>query len=235
MVSLHELWPPSAIVVRTPRVELRWPGQDDLLALAELAAQGIHDDDRMPFYVPWTRGTPAEVSRSVLQWNWRTRGEWTPERWSWAAVAVVDGRVVGTQGVQASDFAVCRTVSTGSWLGRAHQGQGIGTEMRAAMLHLAFAGLDARRAETGAYDDNPRSLGVTRSLGYRPNGDKLIAVEGRCQRELLYVLDRDAWEARRRDDIALVGVAPARPLFGLDVGPEGTTGDSEVEGAVRSG
>ncbi len=46
-------------------------------------------------------------------------------------VVVRDGTVVGTQGVGAHDFAVLRQVSTGSWLGRAYQGQGIGTQMRA--------------------------------------------------------------------------------------------------------
>jgi RimJ/RimL family protein N-acetyltransferase len=35
--------------------------------------------------------------------------------------------VVGTQGLSGRDFAVLREVSTGSWIGRKHQGQGIGT------------------------------------------------------------------------------------------------------------
>jgi RimJ/RimL family protein N-acetyltransferase len=240
MVTLPELWPPAAVVVRTPRLELRWPGEDDLRALAEVASQGVHDEDTMPFNVPWTRGTPDEVARSVLQWNWRCRGDWTPAKWSWSGVVVVDGEVVGTQGVQASDFAVCRTVETGSWLGRRHQGRGIGKEMRAAVLHLAFAGLDATRAETGAYDHNHPSLGVTRALGYRPNGDRLMAVEGRCQRELLFVIDRETWSARRRDDITLAGVAEARALFGADPPgdlPGDASGDvpADVEAGSPSG
>ena len=174
----------------------------------------MHDEDTMPFYVPWTRGTPDEVARNVLQWNWRCRGEWTPAKWSWSGGPWSSTEVMGTQGVQATDFAVCRTVETGSWLGRRHQGRGIGKEMRAAMLHLAFAGLDATRAETGAYDHNQPSLGVTRVLGYRPNGDRVMAVEGRCQRELRFVLDRETWSAARRDDIEMSGVEAALPLFG---------------------
>jgi len=35
---------PAAIVVRTPRLELRWPSQDDLVALAALAGEGVHDE-----------------------------------------------------------------------------------------------------------------------------------------------------------------------------------------------
>ena len=134
---LADLWPPAAVVVRTPRLELRWPSMDDLVALANVAGEGVHDEDKMPFYTPWTRGSALDRARSVLRWNWKGWGEWDPAKWSWGAVTVVDGVVVGTQGMEATDYAVCRTVETGSWLGQAHQGQGIGKEMRAAMLHLA--------------------------------------------------------------------------------------------------
>jgi RimJ/RimL family protein N-acetyltransferase len=43
--------------------------------------------------------------------------------------------------VSGRDFAVLREVHTGSWLGQRYQGQGLGTEMRSAVLHLGFAGL----------------------------------------------------------------------------------------------
>jgi len=225
---LADLWPPAAVVVRTPRLELRWPSTDDLIALASLAGEGVHDEDKMPFYTPWTRGSAVDRARNVLRWNWKSWGEWDPTKWSWGAVTVVDGVVVGTQGMEAKDYAICRTVETGSWLGLAHQGQGIGKEMRAAMLHLAFAGLDAEAATTGAFSDNAASLGVTRSLGYRENGWKHHSVEGRRVRELVFTLDRATWESTRRSDITLEGVAAARPLFGL---PDEADGEVEPSGA----
>ena len=227
---LADLWPLAAVVVRTPRLELRWPSMDDLVALAALAAEGVHEEDKMPFYTPWTRGTPMERARNVLRWNWKGWGQWDPDKWSWGAVTVVDGVVVGTQGMQATDYGVCRTVETGSWLGRAHQGQGIGKEMRGAMLHLAFAGLDAETATTGAFSANAASLGVT-PLGYRENGAKHHSVEGRRVRELMFTLDRTTWEQTRREDITLEGVEAARPLFGL---PEDTD-TPEVEAPEASG
>ncbi len=46
--------------------------------------------------------------------------------------------------------ATLRTFDTGSWVGRRFQGRGTGTEMRAAALHLMFAGLGAREATTSA-------------------------------------------------------------------------------------
>lgn len=227
MASLSELWPPAGVVVRTPRLELRWPSQDDLVGLAEVAARGIHDEKMMPFTMPWTRVSPVERARSVLTWNWGHWGAWRPEDWAWDAVVVIDGLVVGTQGMMAKAFGVTRTAETGSYLGREHQDQGIGKEMRAAMLHLLFAGLDGERATTGAFEDNAASLGVTRSLGYRANGETIADSEGTRRRELLFVMDRSDWETRRRDDIELVGVEAARPFFGLDGG--------EVDGAQGSG
>jgi len=228
--TVADVWPPAAVVVRTPRVELRWPSTDDLLALTALAEEGIHDEGSMPFLTPWTRGTPAERAQTVLLWNWRRAGEWERARWMWNPVVVVGGEVVGTQGMLAADYAVTRTAETGSWLGRRHHGQGIGKEMRAAILHLLFAGLDAVRATTGAFEDNAPSLGVTRSLGYRPAGDRLVASESRPRRELLYTMDRADWEPRRRDDIQLCGVEAARPFFGL-----AERADSRVEAAAESG
>lgn len=55
-------------------------------------------------------------------------------------------------------------------LGQHYQGHGIGTEMRAAVLHLAFAGLNTESAVSGALVDKPASAGVSRKLGYQPNG-----------------------------------------------------------------
>jgi RimJ/RimL family protein N-acetyltransferase len=52
-------------------------------------------------------------------------------------------------------FAVLGTVSTFSWLQPSFRRRGLGTEMRAAMLHLAFAG----RREPGQGD----KLGLTPS------------------------------------------------------------------------
>jgi RimJ/RimL family protein N-acetyltransferase len=65
------------------------------------------------------------------------------------------------QGLGGRDFAVLREVHTGSWLGRRYQGHGIGTQMRAAVLHLAFEGLGAQHAAFGAFEHNAASLGVS--------------------------------------------------------------------------
>ncbi len=86
------------------------------------------------------------------------------------------------------------------------------------MLHLAFAELGVVEAYTDAFEDNPASLGVTRALGYEPNGAHLHDREGESVRVLEFVLNRTRWEEHRRDDIEIVGLSDCLPLLGLATG-----------------
>jgi RimJ/RimL family protein N-acetyltransferase len=207
-------WPLYGLRLRTPRLELRLPALDELDALAQLAAEGVHDPSLMPFAVPWSDLPPAERARSVMQFHWGTLSTWTPQDWHLQLVVFLGGVVVGTQGVGARDFAVTSEVSTGSWLGRRYQGQGIGTEMRAAVLHLAFAGLRAESATTSALTDNPASISVSRKLGYVPNGLDRRRVRDGVGYEQRFVLDRSRWEQQRRIPVEIDGLEPCLPRFG---------------------
>jgi RimJ/RimL family protein N-acetyltransferase len=209
----HHHWPLFDLRITTPRLDLRYPDDDLLMALADLAAQGIHDADAMPFSIPWTRS--ADLERQSLQHYWLRRATLTPDDWSIPLVVFEGGELVGVQELLAQKFPVVRTVQSGSWLGRRFQGSGIGTEMRAAVLHLAFAGLDAQRAETGAWHDNAASQAVTRKLGYEPNGSGVLDREGTATRMLRFALTRERWEQTRRDDIVLHEVEPVAALLGL--------------------
>lgn len=214
-------WPLLDLVVRTPRLELRYPDEGLLLELAEVATGAIHRPETMPFSIPWSDAEPALRGRGALQHAWRARGVWTPAAWDCSFVTVVDGVVVGTQTMEAEAFAVTRTVSTGSWLGMAHQGRGVGREMRAAVLHLACAGLGAERAQSAAFEDNPASLGVSRALGYTENGDAIHTRRDAAGRLIRLLLTRPAWQACRREDITVEGLEPCLGLFGSVAGPPG--------------
>lgn len=212
-------WPLYGLRLRTPRLELRLPDLEDLDALAELSLHGVHDPAEMPFLVPWTERPPAERAPGLMQWHWRQFAEWTPEHWSLNLVTVVDGVVAGTQNIGAQDFAVVREVSTGSWLGQAFHGRGIGTEMRAAVLDLAFAGLAAESAASSAFTDNPASLAVSRKLGYRPDGRFRAQVSGRLRHGQRLVLDRAGWEGHRTVPVTIEGLEPCLPFFGASAWP----------------
>ena len=207
-------WPLHGLRLRTPRLELRLPGLEELEALAQLSADGVHDPGWMPFLVPWTDLPPLERARSVMQFHWRTLADWTPQHWTLQRAVFRDGAVVGTQDLSGRDFAIVREVSTGSWLGQRYQGQGIGTEMRAAVLDLAFAGLDAESATSGAVAGNSASVAVSRRLGYQPNGLARARIREASGQEQRFVLDRDRWQQHRTVPVEIDGLPPCLPQFG---------------------
>jgi RimJ/RimL family protein N-acetyltransferase len=208
-------WPLFDLVVRTPRLELRYPDDDLAVEVAELTAEPIHDPATMPFSVPWTDGPVEHRPRGALQFWWLRRATMTPDEWSCMMVVLVNGHPVGMQDINASHFATTKTFKTGSWLTQRVQGRGIGKEMRAAILHLGFEGLRAERACTSAYHDNHSSLGVTRALGYEPNGESVELRRDQSDTQLHFMLTRERWRERRRDDIEIEGLGPCLELFGI--------------------
>jgi RimJ/RimL family protein N-acetyltransferase len=208
-------WPLLGLRLRTPRLELRLPSLADLDELASLATAGVHDPAVQPFGVPWTDVPPDQRARGVLQYHWREWGAWSPGDWSLNLVVDLGGAIAGTQGMSAHDFAVLREVHTGSWLGQRYQGQGIGTEMRAAVLHLAFAGLHAEYACSGAFSDNAASLAVSRKLGYAFDGIERQVIRGQPVTQQRLRLDRASWQVNRRVEVEITGLADCLPDFGL--------------------
>ncbi|MFJ6440207.1 GNAT family N-acetyltransferase [Streptomyces sp. NPDC091649] len=208
-------WPLYGLRLRTPRLELRLPGLELLDELASVAAGGVHAPGRMPFTVPWTDGRPEEVGRGVLQHVLGTVADWSVQDWTLSLAVLHEGRAVGRQDLSGRGFAVRRQVQTGSWLGLAFQGRGLGTEMRAAALHLSFAGLGARYAVSSAMTDNPRSLGVSRRLGYTDDGLETDIVRGAPVTLRRLRLDRARWEAHRSVDVTVEGLDACRAEFGV--------------------
>lgn len=211
-------WPIYGLRLRTPRLELRLPTLEQLDELAELAADGVHDPAEMPFLIPWTDQAPAERARGVMQHHWRQLAEWTPRSWKLPLTVLFEGAVAGTQNLSADDFTVSREVGSGSWLGTGFQGKGIGTEMRAAVLHLAIAGLGAESAVSGAFLDNPASAAISRKLGYRPDGTLRHVVRDTLRFAQRFVLDRAVWERLSTVPIEMEGLEPCLPLLGIENG-----------------
>jgi RimJ/RimL family protein N-acetyltransferase/predicted GNAT family acetyltransferase len=205
--------PVTRLRVRTKRLELRLGTRAELRALAQLAQHGIHDPVDMPFGVAWTDDSdrPGFVEEGIDHHEANIEN-WQPDDWTLSMVAFQRGRPVGVQSVRAERFGERRTVDTGSWLGRAHQGQGLGTEMRAAALHLAFAGLGAQWATSGAIEGNPQSLGVSRKLGYEVVGSHLVSPRGVPVEHTDLVLRRESFHSPV--DVEIVALEPLLPLFG---------------------
>jgi len=215
------VWPLAGLAVVTPRLILRYITDDLGADRALLAARGIHDPATMPFSTPWTDVPSPELERNTMRFYWRNRVETTVDHWDLNLAAVLPGArdvseevTVGMCSIEADAFPARRSAETGSWLGREHQGQGIGREMREAALHLIFAGFDADQATTQAWHDNAASLGVTRSLPYTHTGTSRQPRRGRRDTLLAFVMTSDRWETVRRNDIQLHGIEAARAQLG---------------------
>jgi hypothetical protein len=93
------------------------------------------------------------------------------------------------------------------------EGLGIGTAMRAAVLGLAFDGLGALEAASGAFTDNPQSAAVSRKLGYTNDGRRVHVRRGERAVEERFVLHRDAWYAQERPPVGITGLEPCLDMF----------------------
>jgi RimJ/RimL family protein N-acetyltransferase len=205
---LEELWPPFGIRLKTPRLELRPGTEADLPELAALLPEDSEQDPRLPRHVDDDEATRRH---RVVQSYWRALGSWTAESWNIGFVVSLEGRTIGVQGLEANEFPKVRLVETSSWLVAAHRGKGLGKEMRAAVLHLAFEGLGALVAETDAWHDNEASLGVSRALGYVPNGETLHPRGEQPDRMVRMRLPRADWKSPVAVEIS--GLEPCRALF----------------------
>ena len=216
-MTAEELWPLFGLEVATPRLSLRYVTDDLAAQLATLAARGVHDPRTMPFAEPWTDVASPELERNTLRYYWRRRAETTVEHWSLSFAVCTGDEVVGACLVDATGFATTRRAETGSWVGRRHQGRGIGTEMRQAALGVIFDGLGGETATTAAWHDNERSLRVTRSLGYAETGSHRQLRRGHDEVMLTFEMSRERWYARIRPAVSFKGIERAREFLGIQV------------------
>jgi RimJ/RimL family protein N-acetyltransferase len=182
---------------RLTRGELQLEGIS-LEGIEKLASAGsgvIHADNYMPFGSPWSAGTPEQRIRRLRRWYTGRLQETSQERWTLIFSVQLDGRIVGSTNLYADNFAVRRTVSTGSWLLCEVHGRGIGTSMRRMILDLAFSHLGADRATSEVWEDNWPSRRVNEKCGYRLVGGYEKARGSRTAMMLQYDLPRDRWNS----------------------------------------
>ena len=215
--DLADLWPLFGLLVETPRLRLRLPREDELLALAR-AARDIAGPDGPQLQMPWMYGDSPDMERRLLQRHWRALAHWKPLSWHLPLAVFLGAEPIGMQDLWAEDFAARRSVGTGSWITRARQGRGYGTEARSAVLDLAFGHLGAIEALTEYTEGNHASERVSRKLGYVPNGQRAAHRDdsGRVT-EYQLRLDRPAWEGHASfDRTTVTGLGPCLAVIGLE-------------------
>jgi RimJ/RimL family protein N-acetyltransferase len=212
--SYLESWPLFNIELRRPEVTLRPVRETDLPELAGLLPDDVEYDPAAAMLEGLDLGQNRR--RLSLQDYWSHWGGWRPESWHLLFAVVHGGALVGCQSLEGDHFPVLRTVDSASWLATAVRGLGLGKSMRAAVLALAFEHLEATAAISSARHDNLASLGVSYSIGYRPNGVSISdSPTGPC--ELTNVrLTRQEWfggQWCRTTEVR--GLAGCEAYFGL--------------------
>jgi RimJ/RimL family protein N-acetyltransferase len=203
--------------ITTPKLVLAGASDDLLERLIPVVRAGVASPEQSPFDDPMS----LYEDNPQREWKW-LRGIWagrarvTPQSWRFYFVVMLDGNPVGMQDLIGIDFADFGTVSTFSWLQPSSRRSGLGAEMRSAVLHFAFAGLSAREASSEAFTDNHASNGVSRALGYEPNGTAWATRRGDPAQLTGWKLTRERWEQSRRDDIQLTGAQACLPVLGID-------------------
>lgn len=204
-MTLEDVWPASGLRITAGELELRWITDDLLVRLAEIAGRGVHQAQAMPFTVPWSRGTPAQVARTLISYQWAARSEFDARMMKLELAAVYRDEPIGVQAASGRRWGVVREAETGSWLGREYQGHGIGTRMRILMLWLLFEGLGARHVTSEAFADNISSNAVSRRVGYEPDGLSRIDRDGHVAVRNRYRISRVRWAAVRAHNARLLG------------------------------
>ena len=165
----HQTWPLVHLRLTGPDVALRPMTEVDLTTVADLLPDDLELNPAATSYP----GLDTATGRRVVahQEYWQAYGRWGIPSWVLRFVVQVDDRIVGTQTLEGEDFPTLRTVDSASWLVPEVRGRVVGKAMRSAVLaSLAFGPLEAQCAITSAWDDNHASLGVSRAIGYQPNG-----------------------------------------------------------------
>jgi len=208
-------WPLFDVRLGTPDLLLRPLTEADLGRLSEILPDDLEQNPASTTYAGLDG--PANRAAIVHQDYWRALGSWRPESWELGMAVFRGEELIGFQGLEGDDFARLRTVDSSSWLAVAARGQGLGQQMRAAVLALAFGPLEARFAITSAWSDNAASLGVSRALGYQDNGVTTHR-RGDVGGEMVHLrLTRERWLASAWPDrVQVSGVERCLPFFGLE-------------------
>lgn len=174
--------------IETPRFILRQIQVDD----AEALFTTFSDDVVMEFYGELEHWDVDE-SRELIeqQHNWYERREGI----RWGITRKGEDEVIGSCGFHLFDGGFHRA-ETGYELRRAYWRQGIMTEAMTAILGFGFQEMGLHRIEAVVDDENERSKGLLRKLGFAYEGTlrQRYWFRNRYWDEHYFGLLRDAWK-----------------------------------------
>lgn len=171
---LVSIFPAYALRVRCGDLELRVLREADLPELYALYDEPIFPDPKADYVFGWWKVAEPRRRFNAFQFWAGARASFGMNAWTLQFGVWADGRLVGAQDLNAHSFILTKEVSSGSWLIGQMQGRGYGKLMRQMVLTLAFDHFGAKVARSNAGVHNAASQGVSRSVGYEPDGTQTI-------------------------------------------------------------
>ena len=197
------------MIVRGPRLTLRYARPDDASALYELGRDP--DVSRFFSWGPYTE--PAQASAFIERMaEQRASGERLE-----FVIAGDDDQPIGITGL--SEFSERdRRAVVGTWLGRPYWGTGANQESKALVLSVGFRSLELQRISAYAHPENERSVRALERVGFVAEGT-LVAwhLHGGERRDVRILrLLREDWEASGLATlpVTMEGEPPARTSAG---------------------
>ena len=207
------------MVVRGPRLRLRYARPDDADALLQLG--------RDPEVTRWFSWGPYQDVSEPLAFIERMAAQRAAGERLEFVIAGPDDVPLGITGLSELSQRDRRAV-VGTWLGREHWGTGVNEEAKALILALAFEVLALQRVTAYAHPENERSLRALERMGFTREGVLVAWQLHHGQRRDVLVLRflREDWERSHLPRIPAVfeGSPPPRISAGNSSQGIGRTG-----------
>ena len=170
------VWPEPAYVIRSERVMMRCYERGDARRLHQEVLDNV---DALRPWMPWIAHEPLTIEDRVdLLRNFRARFD--------AGADFIYGmfdpdgeRLIGGCGLHPRVGP--DTLEIGYWVVKDRWGQGLGSEVAAALTRVGFERMRALKMEIRVSPRNDRSLAIPRKLGYLEEGrlrGKLLLPDG---------------------------------------------------------
>jgi ribosomal-protein-alanine N-acetyltransferase len=197
------------MVIRGPRLTLRYARADDAPALFELGR-----DPDVSRYFSWGPYTEQAEAAAFIE---RMADERQSGERLELVIADPDDVPIGITGLSEISHRDRRAV-VGTWLGRSYWGTGANAESKALVLALGFGKLGLQRVSAYAHPDNTRSIRALVRLGFVQEG-VLVAWhlhDGERRDVAMFRLLREDWEAGPLSSVPVTvsGEPPTRTSAG---------------------
>ena len=181
----------SLPVITTPRLSLRWIGEDDVDALYE-----IFSDPQVVRY--WAFGPLANREAAAAMQREMAESNLTDISWRWGIALRDSNQLIGTATLFNLSLSNGRA-EIGYAMGRAHWGKRYMNEALTALVIHAFETVQLRRLEADVDPRNTPSIRTLERLGFQREGflRERWHVEGEIQDAYFYGLLKHEWDSRK--------------------------------------